>query len=109
MNRLLSRAIAAIATLGITSGLGLASPIFAQDQPSMLDPQQAAIQLLEENPELVMQMMRTLIQANPDLVQQIQQNPEQAQQMLDQNSALVDYLQQHPELLDQLQQVLQEP
>lgn len=108
MNRhLFSRAIVLIASIGFLSGVG-AVPASSQGLPDALDPQQAAIRMLEENPELVMDMMRTLIQANPGLVEQIQQNPEQMQQTLDQNSALVQYLQQNPELLQQLQQVLQE-
>ena len=107
MNRhLLVRAIAAIASFGVLNW-GAASAV-AQGLPNALDPQQAAIQMLEENPELVMDIMRTLLQANPGLVEQMQQNPEQMQQTVEQNSALVQYLQQNPELLNQLQQVLQE-
>ncbi len=104
----LKSAIATVATVGITSWIS-AVPAVAQNQPAILDPQQAAIQMLEENPEQVIDLMRTLLQANPGLIQQIQQNPEQVQQTLDQNSELVEYLQQHPEVLEQLQNGLQEP
>lgn len=99
-------AIAPIATFGMISGFTL--PALAQEQ-SAPDPQQTAIQMLEENPEQVMDMMRSLLQTYPDLIQRLEQNPEQVQQMIDQTSELLEYLQHHPELVEQLQQVLQEP
>jgi hypothetical protein len=109
MNRhLFSRPIAAIASFGFVSWVSAAAPALSQESPHAPDPQQSAIQMLEENPEQVIDMMRSLLDENPGLVQQIQQNPAQAQQIVDQNSALLQYLQQNPELVQQLQQVLQE-
>ncbi|MBF2079290.1 MAG: hypothetical protein IGR76_12410 [Synechococcales cyanobacterium T60_A2020_003] len=102
----LNWAIAPIATFSIISGFTL--PVLAQEQSEPADPQQTAIQMLEENPEQVMEMMRSLLQTYPDLIQQLEQNPEQTQQLLDQSSELMEYLQHHPELVEQLQQVLQE-
>jgi hypothetical protein len=95
--------------LGSLLGLLLCPPpTLAQFWPTGTDPQQTAIQMLEENPEQVLNLVRLLLQANPGIVQQIQQNPGLVQQALSDYSALADYLQQNPAILNQLQQILQD-
>jgi uncharacterized membrane-anchored protein YhcB (DUF1043 family) len=69
--------------------------------------EQQAIQLLRNNPELVLQLVQTTLAENPELVQYLLQNPQLVQQIADQSGDLLQELQQHPELLDQLMQLVQ--
>jgi hypothetical protein len=71
-----------------------------QENPEIL---QQAQQLLQQNPELVQQLIEQTLQQYPDLIQQIQQNPQLAQQ----GQGLLQLLQQNPQLLQQLQQSIQ--
>lgn len=71
--------------------------------------EQQAIQMLQQNPEMLLQLVRTTLAQNPELLNYLQQNPELVQRVANQNGgALMQELRQNPELLQQLQQLLEQ-
>lgn len=75
-----------------------------QQNPSL---SQQAQQLLLENPELVKMLVQQLVESNPQLLDQIQSNPQFVQQVGKQNQQLIQLLQKNPQLVQQLQQIIQ--
>lgn len=75
-----------------------------QQNPSL---SQQAQQLLLENPELVKMLVQQLVESNPQLINQIQSNPQFVQQVGKQNQQLIQLLQKNPQLVQQLQQIIQ--
>jgi glutamine synthetase adenylyltransferase len=69
--------------------------------------QQQAIEMLRTNPQMVLQLVETTLQQNPQLLQYLMQNPQLVEQVAGQNSELMQELQQHPELVEQLEDLLQ--
>ena len=69
--------------------------------------EQQAIEMLRSNPQMVLQLVETTLQQNPQLLQYLQQNPQLVEQVAGQNSDLMQELQQHPELIEQLEDLLQ--
>lgn len=69
--------------------------------------QEQAIQFLQQKPELVMEMMQTLISTNPGLIDQLQQDPALVQQVAQQYPLLIQMLQQNPALVEQMRQLLE--
>jgi len=68
---------------------------------------QQAQQLILQNPELVKMLVQQLVESNPQLLEQIQSNPQLVQQVGGQNQQLIQLLQQNPQLVQQLQQIIQ--
>lgn len=68
--------------------------------------QQQAIEMLRSNPQMVLQLVETTLQQNPQLLQYLQQNPQLVERVAAQNGQLMQELQQNPELLEQLEQLL---
>ena len=69
---------------------------------------QQAQQLLLQNPELVKMLVQQLVQSNPQLLEQLENNPQLVRQIGGQNQQLIQLLRQNPQLVQQLQQIIQD-
>lgn len=66
-----------------------------------------AQQLLLQNPELVLMLVQQLMETNPQLLEQIQNNPQLVQQVGKQSQQIIQLLRDNPQLVQQLQQIMQ--
>lgn len=75
-----------------------------QQNPALVEQAQ---QLLLQNPELVLMLVQQMMESNPQLLEQIQSNPQLVQQVRKQSQPLIELLRQNPQLVQQLQQIIQ--